>query len=325
MKAIVNTGPGRLEMIEWPLPQPGPGQVRIRTGACGVCATDIKMIAGWERTGYPSIPGHEWSGTVDAAGPGVDPGLVGRRCVAENVWADGGEVGFEHAGGYGEYLVTDAACVYPLPAEFPLAAAALIEPLAVCVRALRRLRVADRRSALVFGDGPVGLLMLLLLRREGIADVVVVGGRSPRLAVARELGASQVVNYHATDDLAAAIRAIHPAPFPNVVEASGSGAAMAASLAVAARDGHILVVGDYDAARADFGWNDMMHRELEIIGSNASAGGWPEAARLAAAGEITLAPLVTQQLPAERFAEGVELTRSRSGEVIKVVLMWGDQ
>ena len=167
--------------------------------------------------------------------------------------------------------------------------------------------------------------MLLLLRREGIADVVVVGGRSPRLAVARELGASQVVNYHATDDLAAAIRAIHPAPFPNVVEASGSGAAMAASLAVAARDGHILVVGDYDAARADFGWNDMMHRELEIIGSNASAGGWPEAARLAAAGEITLAPLVTQQLPAERFAEGVELTRSRSGEVIKVVLMWGDQ
>jgi D-arabinose 1-dehydrogenase-like Zn-dependent alcohol dehydrogenase len=46
MKAIVNTGPGRLELKEWPTPTPGPGQVRIRTAACGICATDLKMIAG---------------------------------------------------------------------------------------------------------------------------------------------------------------------------------------------------------------------------------------------------------------------------------------
>lgn len=55
MKAIVNTGPGRLELLGWPLPRPATGQVRIRTGACGVCATDLKMIAGWERTSFPPI------------------------------------------------------------------------------------------------------------------------------------------------------------------------------------------------------------------------------------------------------------------------------
>ena len=48
MKAIVNTSANRLEMLEYPLPQPGRGQVRIRTGACGICATDMEMIAGWD-------------------------------------------------------------------------------------------------------------------------------------------------------------------------------------------------------------------------------------------------------------------------------------
>ena len=93
MKAIVNTAPGRLEWREFPLPKPRAGEVRIRTGACGVCATDLAMIAGWERTGFPSIPGHEWSGTVDAAGRGVSKSLVGRRCVGENVLSRGGEPG----------------------------------------------------------------------------------------------------------------------------------------------------------------------------------------------------------------------------------------
>src|SRR5512136_3093109 len=130
MKAIVNTGPNRLEFLEVPMPQPGPGQVRIRTGACGICATDMLMIAGWDRTGFPSIPGHEWAGTVDELGEGVDQALLGRRCTGENALSTGGEVGFENPGGYGEFFVTEARNIYPLPARFPFRTAALMEPLA---------------------------------------------------------------------------------------------------------------------------------------------------------------------------------------------------
>ena len=96
MKAIVNTAAGQVQWKDWPTPQPGPGQVRIRTAACGICATDLEMIAGWARTTFPCIPGHEWSGVVDAVGEGVDAKWLGQSCVAENVLADGGEVGFEH-------------------------------------------------------------------------------------------------------------------------------------------------------------------------------------------------------------------------------------
>ena len=322
MKAIVNTAPGRVEWKDWPTPEPRAGQVRIRTAACGVCATDLEMIAGWSRTAVPAIPGHEWAGFVDAAGPGADPTLVGRPCVAENVLADGGEVGFEHPGGYGEYFLTEAANVHALPADFPLAVATLIEPLAVCVRALRRLRLQDRSAALILGDGPIGLLTLLLLKAERVRRVVLVGGRPARLAVARQLGADETLNYHeAGADLAAAILPSSAAAFPNIIEASGSPDAMRAGLDVTALGGKILAIGDYGPSRADFPWNRLLHRELELIGSNASAGAWPEAVRLAAGRTVPLEPLVSRRLPAASFAEAIELART-ARDVIKVVMEW---
>src|SRR6187401_82038 len=120
MKAIVNTAPDQLVLLDYPLPEPKMGQVRIRSAAVGICATDLEMIAGWERTIPPNIPGHEWSGVVDAVGEGVDSTLVGKHCVAENVLTDGGEVGFEHSGAYGEYFLTEAANIHILPDDFPL-------------------------------------------------------------------------------------------------------------------------------------------------------------------------------------------------------------
>ena len=322
MKAIVNTAPGRLEWQDHPTPQPGEGQVRIRTAACGVCATDLEMIAGWDRTGFPAIPGHEWAGVVDAAAPGGDERLIGRACVAENVLADGGEVGFEHPGGYAHYLLTEAANVHPLPEGFPPVSAALIEPLAVCVRAMRRLAMHSGEAALVLGDGPIGLLMLVLLKAAGVERVALVGGRPARLAVASELGADAALNYHeAGADLAQAVAASCGERWPNVIEASGSSAALAAGLALAAHEGKVLLIGDYVDARAEFRWNRMLHGELELIGSNASAGAWGEAVRLAVEGAVPLARLVSRRLPAASFAEAVDLART-DRDVIKVVMEW---
>ena len=323
MKAIVNTGPGRLELRDLPLPEPGPGQIRIRTAACGVCVTDLQMIAGWTRTGFPAVPGHEWSGWVDACGPDVSRNLVGRRCVAENVMRNGGEVGFEHPGGYAQYLVTEAANVLPLPDNMPAAEAALIEPLAVCVRGVRRLRVEEKRPAVVFGDGPIGLLFVMLLQRAGVERVVLAGGRPGRLALAKSVGAQTTVNYHDEGNgLAAAVRDALGGQAVYAVETSGAAKAFGAVFDAAARGAQVLVLGDYGEGRADFPWNTILHRELELIGSNASAGAWPEAVKLATQGDLPLGRLVSHRLPAERFGEAMDLVRSRADGVIKVVMEW---
>jgi L-gulonate 5-dehydrogenase len=326
MNAIVNTAPGQLAWQELPLPVPAPGQVRIRTAACAICATDLEMIKGWSRTTCPAIPGHEWSGWVDATGRDVDTGLQGTYCVASNVWADGGEVGFEHPGGYAEYFLTEARNIHALPAEFPAVAATLIEPLAVGVRALRRLRVQREPAALVSGDGPIGLLLLLLLRQAGVATVALAGGRETRLRLAREFGAAATVNSLAAGaDAAAAIGRILPAPCPLLLEATGSPQALETLLNVAPTGSRLLVLGDYGQSRAAFPWNHLLHRELELIGSNASSAAWPEAVRLAPCLRGQLERLITRRLPAERFAEGMALLQHRDESVVKVVLEWPHQ
>ncbi|MEI8242182.1 MAG: alcohol dehydrogenase catalytic domain-containing protein [bacterium] len=322
MRAIVNTGPGNVAWTDCPTPAPAAGQVRIRTAACGVCATDLEMIAGWSRTGFPSIPGHEWAGVVDEVGPGVEPGLIGQPCVGENVLADGGEVGFEHPGGYGQYFLTEARNLHLLPSGFALPTAVLIEPLAVCVRALRRLRLERQQPVLILGDGTIGLLTLLLLRARSTEEIVLAGGRPGRLELARQLGASRAINYHeAGAELARAIGGPDQRRYPNVIEASGSRSGMQAALDVATQEGKILIIGDYGSARADLLWNDVLHRELELIGSNASAGAWPETMRLATSGQLPLERLVSRQIKAVSFETALDLAR-HSRDTVKVVLDW---
>jgi threonine dehydrogenase-like Zn-dependent dehydrogenase len=321
MKAIVNTAPDQLTLLDAPLPEPQPGQVRIRTSACGICATDLEMIAGWERTPFPSIPGHEWSGVVDAVGTGGESSLLGQPCVAENVLADGGEVGFEHPGGYGEYFLTEARNLRLLPPEFPPSTAILIEPLAVCLRALRRLNLRDQRTALISGDGSIGLLMLMLLRRAGIEQIAMIGGRSGRLALAHELGAAATFNFTQLDDVISTVQARFEA-FPTLVEASGSVKGLDNALKLIAREGQLLLIGDYKSARADFPWNLLIHQELDIMGSNASAGAWDQAMRLIVEEGLPLDRLISHTFPAASFEEAFALVRAERDDVVKVVLTW---
>lgn len=323
MRAIVNTGPGQLEWQERPVPEPGPGEVLIRTAACGICATDFEMIAGWTRTGFPAIPGHEWAGHVAAVGPGVPDEWLGRACVGENVRGDGGEVGFEHPGGYASFFVTEARLLHSLPEGYPLQVATLIEPLAVVERGLARWRPDGRTPVLVLGDGPIGLLATLLLRSRGSFEIVLLGGRESRLALGLAMGALRKVNYHDfTGSPATELLRQAPGGFPAIFEASGKAEAMEWALALAARGARILVLGDYGSACARFPWNTLLHRELELIGSNASEGGWERAVSVAAWEQERLARLVTHHLPAARFEEAFALAKNRRSGAVKVVLDW---
>ena len=237
-----------------------------------------------------------------------------------------------------------------------MAEAALIEPLGVCLHARRRLGADAAGPTLILGDGPIGLIMLLLLMLEPDGpggDVTLVGGRAQRLALAQELGARRVVNYHDFDPAARKTRPVRPSRpaeigeaqslplnaepedafaaaliaaqggrFRTVIEASGSAQAMATAMAAAAHGGRILVLGDYEDARADYRWTRLLHWDLALIGSG---GGGPETAAavaLAASGELPLARLVSHRLPATRFAEGIALTRERDSGAVKVVLEW---
>ncbi len=108
MRAAVLAAPGRIEMANVPVPQPGPGEVRVRLEGCGVCASNLEPWAGLEWLTYPGAPGglgHEGWGTIDAVGPGVD-------------LAPGTRVAFLGTASFAEYDIAPAAAVVLLPAEF---------------------------------------------------------------------------------------------------------------------------------------------------------------------------------------------------------------
>ena len=185
MRALVLSRPGLpLEVREVPLPLPGPGEVRLRVSACGVCRTDLHVVDGeLEFPGHPVIPGHEVVGRVDVIGPGVDrfrPGdRVGvpwlgftcgvcRFCTSgrENLCVNAQFTGYHRDGGYAEALVADARYAFPLPGAYrddeaaPLLCAGLIG-----YRAWSPVRAAGRLG--LYGFGAAAHLVAQLARSRG--------------------------------------------------------------------------------------------------------------------------------------------------------------
>src|SRR5487761_778678 len=225
MQAALLRDFGKLEVEEVLVPEPGPGEVLVRVKACGICGTDLKIVGGAYRgTWPPALPfiiGHEWSGEVAALGPETERSELkpGDRIVAENHTGCGNcpmcrsgrynlcervrEPGFKlygHTapGALAEYAVRPTIALHKVPPQVSDVAAALVNQGALTVHAARRAGLGPGASVAVFGPGLLGLLMLQVARAAGATTVVMVG-RGQRLAVARELGCTDIVDYEQGD------------------------------------------------------------------------------------------------------------------------------
>lgn len=147
-RSVTVERPGEHRLTSGPVPEPGPGEVRVRVAAAGICMSDREVYDGHRDPAYvryPVVPGHEWSGVVDALGAGVDPALLGRRTVAEGFRSCGGcercrsgetslctagydETGFTRPGAFADHVVVPARLLHPLADDADLRAAALLEP-----------------------------------------------------------------------------------------------------------------------------------------------------------------------------------------------------
>jgi D-arabinose 1-dehydrogenase-like Zn-dependent alcohol dehydrogenase len=193
-----------------PTPTPGPGEVLVRVLGCGVCRTDLKIVAGAMSfsaiVALPHVPGHEVSGEIAALGPGAR-GRVGDRVVVFNYWACGrcapcqagdetlcehlrGWVGFTSPGGFQEYLVAPDDCVLPLPPTVrPEHGGPLSCALGTAYHAtISRGGVRAGETVVVLGAGGVGLHAVQVARAAGAA-VLAVDIRPHRLEAARAAGA----------------------------------------------------------------------------------------------------------------------------------------
>ncbi|HXJ24825.1 MAG TPA: NADP-dependent oxidoreductase [Streptosporangiaceae bacterium] len=237
--AVVMTGYGPPEVLKWaavPLPEPGPGQIRIKVEAAGISPTDLALRAGYLKA-FPLPPdavlGFEAAGTVDAAGPGVTGTSAGDPVTALLL----------SLGGYAEYAVASIWTGKPKSVSW-LDAAALPSSAEAAARVLRQLNVKPGETLLLFGGGgSVGVIATQLAVARRIKVISAVGEHDE--ALARELGATPV---RYGPGVAGRVRAL--GAVDAVFDAAGTGV-LADAVALAGGPGRVITLSD--PAAADFG------------------------------------------------------------------------
>ena len=223
---------GRIEVSDVPEPSPGPGEVLVRTLACGICGSDLHVLQHVHRFAADAaagggsgegidpdrdlVMGHEFCAQVLDYGPGTTRTLApGTRVCSMPSLVRGQRimgVGYSHEvpGGYAERMVLNEALLLPVPNGLSTEHAALTEPMAVGLHAVRMARLAPDDVPLVIGAGPVGLAVIAALKLSGAAPIVVADFSPARRRLAEQLGADIVIDpaeHSPYDSWAAAARA----------------------------------------------------------------------------------------------------------------------
>ncbi len=334
MKAVFIEKPGVVTMKEVEAPVPQPGFVRVRVAAAAVCATDLEVLSGRIPANYPLIPGHEWSGVVDAVGSDEDAGWIGKRVIGSNDvvclrcdacrsgnWrycSEFEEIGFKRNGAYAEYICVPAYGLCELAENVSFEEAALCEPLGVALGTLEKANARFAETCLIIGAGSIGLCMLAVAKAMGMRRIVVAATTKKRLAIAGKMGAYATVAT-AECDLETEMKRLHPEGTDVVIDATGIESCIQQSLRLAKKGGRVMLAGYGRGKVMNIRMDDIHIPNLQVIGAGNNWNMHKKAATLMAEGMIDLKPLVTDIMPLEEYQQALEMAEKRPQGFVKAI------
>ncbi len=313
MKAAVYRGPRDIRVESVPEPaDPAGADVVIRVARAAICGTDSSEWAHGPLLAQPPVVlGHEFVGRVVAAGPEAATLRVGDRVVCgagiscgqcdwcragrTNLCAHYRTIGLHVDGGLAEYVSSPAGICLSVPETLSDDAAAIAQPLAVALHAVRRSSLRRGQSCAVIGAGGIGAFIVAAAAAAGASPLIALDIDEDRLKTARTLGAATVIDARGRDLDAAILEATGGEGADVVIEASGTPGAPAAATRAARRGGRVLIVG-LQAASRELDLLSLTVREVEISTTLAHVCDvdLPEALGLLARSE--LAPAVTERV-----------------------------
>lgn len=261
MRALVMR-PGQLIVENRPLPEPGQGQVLLKTLACGICGSDLHLFRHAEHyyqmgldAAVPReildkgvVLGHEFIGEIIQFGPNTEQKLAVGTRVCSIPFIEGDLVAVPIGstplidGAYAEYFLLSEKLLITVPENLSTEAAALTEPLAIGIHAVNRANLSANPVAVVMGCGPIGLAVIAALRMKGIEHIVAGDFSRKRRELAAEMGASVVVDAAVTSPFAQlpAVKAIDPAV---IFECTGVNGLIGQCVEAAPKGSEIVVAG----------------------------------------------------------------------------------
>jgi 2-desacetyl-2-hydroxyethyl bacteriochlorophyllide A dehydrogenase len=336
MRALVYLGPRRMELQELADPEPGAGEVVIRTRVAAICGSDLHGFReASPRRVPPLVMGHEAVGTVDAVGPGVDAGRVGERVVlkpilgcgacpschagASNRCRDGRLVGRDLAGGFAERFAVPTAAAVPVPGGIADADAVMVEPLANALH-VARAAVGAGDVVSVIGSGPIGSLVVRAAFLRGAARVFATDPVASRRRLAQAQGAEPL---DGDDPVAAILAATAGEGADVVVDAAGFEVTWGLALRSVRPGGRIVEVG-LGASSGALAYAQVLAKEAMIQGSYGwTEGDFAEALDALAEGRVDLHGWVTRA-PVAQGQRAFEELVDGDGDRFKVVLGFDD-
>jgi len=341
MKALVLSQYKHLAIEDIPVPQPAEDELLIRVKACGICGSDVHGFDG--STGRripPIVMGHEAAGVVEAVGRSVSDFCVGDRVTFDSTVYCGacfycrrGQINlcdrrevigvstplFRRMGAFAEYLTVPARIAYALPEGMPFAHAALIEAASVAVHGASLTPIEPGDTAVVVGAGMIGLLTLQALQQVGAERVFVVDLDDTRLAMARDLGATETFNSKTQDVVAEVQKRTEGRGADVALECVGITEAIGLSIESVRKGGAVTLVGNV-APKIELALQSVVSRQIRLQGSCASCGEYPECLAMMADGRIRVEPLVSAVAPLEDGARWFQRLYDREPGLLKVVL-----
>lgn len=335
--AIVSA-PGQVEFVQRTLPPLSEKDVLIRVRACSICGGDVHLYKG--KHPFASLPaaiGHEIAGEVVEKGTAVTKVKIGDRLVVEPVITCGqcyfcahGEyhlcqnIAYQYSvgqGGFTPYFITPEKWAHKIPDTISYEEAALIEPLAVAVHAVRKAEAGLGHDLAIFGAGGIGLLLLQVVRAVGGNSVFVIDIQDHRLKLAQELGASWVLNPEKEESLTKILQETGGLGVDRSFEAVGLEKTLRASVECLKKGGICVVIGLFEEPwEIKFPVNLFGQREIQVRGSRGYCWDFQKAINLVANRKVIMAPLISHYLPLSDLPKAFELLLDPEQKTNKVVM-----
>lgn len=345
MKALVVTEPNVFAIEDVPEPKMGPNEVVARVRAVSICGTDSHLIAGhypgfWPPS-FPFTPGHEWAGDLVEVSPeaeslgwavgdrvcGTSHDACGfcQKCVEGryNLCENYGNMevhrqyGHNYQGSFAEYVLHGVKSIFHMPDDIDFATGAVVDPASIALHTANRGGVRPGDTAVVFGPGPVGLLVADACRLRGAAHVVVVG-RGQRLEQADAMG-NETVDFETTDPVAAILEITENHGADVILDCAGVADTFKWSIPALRKGGRIAAVG-IPVERVDLDFQEFVLYEKELVGVRATAGEMRHVLPLVANGSIRAKDLITHHFPLDDFAEALATFNERRDGAMKVIV-----
>jgi L-iditol 2-dehydrogenase len=341
MRAIVWHGPGQLAYEKVRVPTPGPHEALIEVRYNGLCTTDYEIIAGnVDGAVPPMIVGHEPLGVVVAVGDQVAELGVGQRVVLDTMLGcglcpacrmghtelccDSQEIGFSAPGTWSDFAAVPAANLHAVPDTIGDVEATLIEALTCQMGGISALNVAMGESVAIIGSGLAALLFVQLARLRGTSYVAVaMRDYPPRIALAREFGADQIVVDDPVEALISSGSMRRGGGFDNVIDAVGSPQTVLDAIRLARRGGRVLLYGLHSVTVDGFRLADCIFHNLTLYGRTSAPWMWGSAIDLVGRGDIQLSPLVSEVVRFEEVAGIFQAPRPHGGPIKRVIRIRG--